>query len=66
MNKLELIKICNKEDFSWIKVKVYVENPDDTTEQSYQKLLEHHKIETEFLLSKCRELAVMLETSIKV
>ena len=61
MNKIELLRICNEKDYSWIKIKSFVINPDDTIEQNFEKLLAHHKIETEFLLSKCRELAVILK-----
>ncbi len=56
MSKKELQEIINS--YKWIKVKRY--NEVDVTndwELEYARLVEHHKEETLFLISKSRELA---------
>ena len=56
----ELKKIVEPTDHSWIKVKAFKLDPfaeDITYEEYARKLEDHHKIETEFLINKCRELA---------
>jgi len=53
------------DSYDWIKVKKYIDfysSPEDwdtsSDRQQYLKLMEHHKQETEFLINKCRELAL--------
>lgn len=49
------------DSYSWIKVKRFDPNIYDYAtdyETLYEDLLEHHKKETEFLINKCRELAL--------
>ena len=55
----DLEKIMDKNDYSWIKVKKFDEQ--DEASQEYDVLKLHHEKETEFLLSKCRELAEKLQ-----
>lgn len=43
-------------DYKWIKVKKYTDNPELSTEERLKNLSEHHKLETEFLINKIREI----------
>lgn len=43
--------------YSWIKVKKYIEDTEVSFEEKYNKLLAHHKDETQFLLETVRKLA---------
>jgi hypothetical protein len=59
MENSEIREIINS--YSWIKVKRF--SPDNHVndwEGEYARLEKHHKAETEFLINKCRELAVEL------
>ena len=63
MERKDLDKIV--EGYTWIKVKkyeelTYVDEYDKINGSHYCELLEHHKKETEFLINKCRELALEL------
>ena len=66
MEKEELEEIINS--YKWIKVKKFNPNPsgiawihdENKYMESYLELEKHHKIETEFLINKCRELAAEL------
>lgn len=66
MNKEELQEIISTnpnspDSFKWIKVKRFDENePRDQTRYLYSELKEHHKIETNFLINKCKELAAQI------
>lgn len=40
------------EDYSWIKVKKYVDDETLSWEERYKRLETHHKEETEFLIQK--------------
>jgi hypothetical protein len=61
MDKEYLDEILNT--FKWIKVnnEYFTDNPEEYDANSYKRLLEHHKKETEFLINKCRELAKELK-----
>jgi len=52
------------DSYKWIKVRAYSEadlrNPCVEWKSEYQSLARHHKTETEFLINKCRELALKL------
>ena len=52
------------DSYKWIKVRAYREsdlrNPCVEWKSEYQSLARHHKTETEFLINKCRELALKL------
>lgn len=52
--------IAQEGNYSWIKVKRYVDDPSLTWEERYRKLEEHHQKETEFLIKTCRELACQI------
>lgn len=60
--ELELDKILDPNDFSWIKVKrnnaERKDNPNGHLDKiEFNNLIDHHEKETEFLIAKCRELA---------
>jgi hypothetical protein len=46
------------DSYKWIKVKKYEDDDSLIWLERYKKLEEHHKVETEFLINKCRELAL--------
>jgi hypothetical protein len=46
------------DSYDWIKVKKYEDDDSLIWLERYKKLEEHHKAETEFLINKCRELAL--------
>lgn len=52
------------DSFSWIKVSSYKEadlrNPCIDWKSEYVALCKHHREETEFLIEKCKELAILL------
>ena len=54
----ELDAIIEQDNYSWIKVKKPLDAP------TFQELEYHHFKETEFLITKCRELAGKLKQSI--
>lgn len=58
MTNDDISKIINKDDFSWIKVKRFVEPENIPDANDYARLVEHHKKETEFLIGVCRTLAM--------
>ena len=54
--------------YSWIKVNQFKEDNSviwvdsrDKWKDSFKRLEEHHKKETEFLINKCRELAKVIQ-----
>lgn len=53
----DLIKMQDPTDYSWIKVKRFLEPESVPFPEDYVRLVEHHRKETEFLVAKCRELA---------
>ena len=55
MSKEELNEIIYS--YKWIKVKKHTPWVSGTEGQKYKELEEHHIEETEFLISKCKELA---------
>lgn len=57
MDIINLQEILNS--FKWIKVKKYSKSDNDDIDyhSEYERLEDHHKKETEFLINKCRELA---------
>lgn len=63
MKYKDLLKIKDPNNFSWIKVKKYDEKQEESLidfghyNEAFEILKEHHKKETNFLISKCREMA---------
>lgn len=57
MEKTKLEEIIKS--YKWIKVKKYSKPANDDIDYhgEYERLEDHHKAETEFLINKCRELA---------
>lgn len=61
MNKEELQEIADQSNFKWIKVKKFEFDSDmGPAGQELNELRKHHKQETEFLINKCRKLALEL------
>ena len=58
----DLDKILNDEDFTWIKVKRFVDDSNLPLEERFHLLEKHHLNETKFLINKCRDLARTLKT----
>ena len=56
----DLHEIIQHGNYSWIKVKRYIDDKSLSDKDRYAKLEEHHMKETEFLINKCRELACQL------
>lgn len=52
-----------KTDYSWIKVKRYVDDPSLSWEERYRRLEEHHEKETKFLIAEVERLRGKLETT---
>jgi hypothetical protein len=57
MNLDELDEILNS--LKWIKVKAF--DPKGTLQEKYDRLMDHHIEETDFLIKKVRELAKRLK-----
>jgi len=57
----DLVSIIDPENFSWIKVKKYIQDENAPWKEKYQALEDHHVKETTFLLNKCRKLAKELQ-----
>ena len=60
------------DDFSWIKVKRYVEedlnNPNVDWKHAYESLLKHHHVETAFLINarnEMRQMAITLRAALQ-
>lgn len=43
--------------YDWIKVKYYTDDPNLSWEERYERLEEHHRVETEFLITVVEKLA---------
>ena len=50
------------DEYKWVKVKRYVNDPDKDWEGKFKSLLIHHQKETEFLISEIRKLAAELDS----
>lgn len=47
-------------DYSWIKIKRYVDDETLTWEERYNRLMKHHEEETKFIINKVFELSKKL------